>query len=177
MIGTPAGTEVGFLDPALVLGLTGNEALGQGHRKVDEAVKILLTANSGEERLAMKSRFFVSAPMDSWNGAKGRSTLRLPWRSVHSGAGQNDVPMGTCCGVTRPGADPPTLEGSRQKGVAEPTATAPTTPWRSTAAAASWRASSSLEGLFGTLAKDFLRTGHRGRAGHGLVTTHPIFSP
>ena len=50
----------------------------QGHRKVDEAVKILLTANSGEERLAMKSRFFVSAPMDSWNGAKGRSTLRLP---------------------------------------------------------------------------------------------------
>ena len=28
VIGTPAGTEVGFLDPALALGLTGNEALG-----------------------------------------------------------------------------------------------------------------------------------------------------
>ncbi|MGY2896439.1 DUF302 domain-containing protein [Deinococcus sp. UYEF24] len=27
VIGTPAGTKVGFLDPALVLGLTGNEAL------------------------------------------------------------------------------------------------------------------------------------------------------
>ena len=38
---------------------------GQGHRKVDEAVKILLTANSGEERLAMKSGFFESAPVGS----------------------------------------------------------------------------------------------------------------
>ena len=28
VIGTSAGTEVGFLDPALVLGLTGNDALG-----------------------------------------------------------------------------------------------------------------------------------------------------
>ena len=37
----------------------------QGHRKVDEAVKILLTANSGEERLAMKSGFFESAPVGS----------------------------------------------------------------------------------------------------------------
>jgi len=37
----------------------------QGHRKEDEAVKILLTANSGEERLAMKSGFFESAPVGS----------------------------------------------------------------------------------------------------------------
>ena len=37
----------------------------QGHRKVDEAVKILLTANSGEERLAMKSGFFELAPVGS----------------------------------------------------------------------------------------------------------------
>ena len=37
----------------------------QGHRKVDEAVKILLTANSGEGRLAMKSGFFESAPIGS----------------------------------------------------------------------------------------------------------------
>ena len=37
----------------------------QSHRKVDEAVKILLTANSGEERLAMKSEFFESAPVGS----------------------------------------------------------------------------------------------------------------
>ena len=37
----------------------------QGHRKVDEAVKILLTANSGEERLTMKSGFFESAPVGS----------------------------------------------------------------------------------------------------------------
>ena len=37
----------------------------QGHRKVDEAVKILLTANSGEERLAMKSGLFESAPVGS----------------------------------------------------------------------------------------------------------------
>ena len=41
------------------------ERLRQGHRKVDEAVKILLTANSGEERLAMKSGFFESAPVGS----------------------------------------------------------------------------------------------------------------
>ena len=37
----------------------------QGHRKVDEAVKILLTANSGKERLTMKSGFFESAPVGS----------------------------------------------------------------------------------------------------------------
>jgi hypothetical protein len=38
---------------------------GQGHRKVDEAVNILLTANLGEEGLTMKSRLLVSASIDS----------------------------------------------------------------------------------------------------------------
>ena len=33
--------------------------LVQGHRKVDDAVEILLVAYSGEERLTMKSRLFV----------------------------------------------------------------------------------------------------------------------
>jgi hypothetical protein len=34
----------------------------QGLRKGDEAVKTLLTENSGEERLTMNSGFFESAP-------------------------------------------------------------------------------------------------------------------
>ena len=37
----------------------------QGNRKVDEAIIFLLTANSGGERLTMKSRLFVSATADS----------------------------------------------------------------------------------------------------------------
>jgi hypothetical protein len=37
----------------------------QGNRKVDEAVKILLTAYSGVERLTMKSGFFETAPVGS----------------------------------------------------------------------------------------------------------------
>ena len=47
------------------LGLPDGDGSEQGHRKVDEAVKILLTANSGEERLAMKSGFFESPPVGS----------------------------------------------------------------------------------------------------------------
>jgi hypothetical protein len=37
----------------------------QGHRKGDEAVETLWTANLGEERLTMNSRFFESAPAGS----------------------------------------------------------------------------------------------------------------
>ena len=48
----------------------------QGHRKVDEAIIFLLTANSGGERLTMKSRLFVSVPSDFGNRDKGSLTLR-----------------------------------------------------------------------------------------------------
>ena len=57
-------TGAGSKNPDFIVGVLGQHVY-QGHRKVDEAVKILLTANLGEERLTMKSGFFEPAPVGS----------------------------------------------------------------------------------------------------------------
>ena len=68
------------MEPCILLSMSGPQSwtqeIKQGYRKVDDAFKILLTANSGERRLTMKSRLFVSVPSDFGNRDKGSLTLR-----------------------------------------------------------------------------------------------------